>query len=486
MKKIILSLCVVIIGIFNAKSQDLIKAEFLGNLNQATFSVIINTFIPDIEVPNGVDLYKINYTTTGSDMMLDTASGLLIVPDLLDGPKPILNYQHGTTSGRSQVPSNLAGQEYLLAGAFGALGFITIAPDYVGMGDSRGFHPYVNSETEASAMIDMLSATKEYLDENEIAYTQQLFITGYSQGGHGAMAAQRKIEETLSQDLAVTASLPMSGPYSISGVMLELAFIDEEFFFPSYLVYTILGMKAIDDSTYDQLSDIFRTEFISVISQFATTGEGLFEMNAQLLDILERDFGGSFPKFLFNDSFREEIMMNPDHPFIQHLKNNDLFDWKPTAPTLMLYCKSDDNVPFMNSIVADSVMNELGAENVSAMDVAGGQNLSHTDCIAPALQVGVPWLLSFVDNTVSTTEISYNSGELSIYPNPTHNTVNIKSKIDGINLIEVYNLNGQRIISNNSTQSSYAKLDVSNFRRGIYIVKVWTNDKVLTEKIVIQ
>lgn len=484
MKKLVLSTFLILSISPFLRAQDLVKAEFLGNLNQATFAVIINTFIPGINVPNGVDLYKVNYTTTGSDMMKDTASGLLIVPDVLDGARPILNYQHGTTSGRSEVPSNLAGQEYLLAAAFGALGFITIAPDYIGMGDSRGFHPYVNAETEATAMIDMLAAAKSYLTENEIAYTEQLFLTGYSQGGHGAMAAHRMIEETLSDQLSVTASLPMSGPYSISGVMRDLAFVDEEFFFPAYLVYTTLGMKALDDDLYSDLSEVFRSDFIDIISDFAATGEGLFDLNVQILEILERDFGDSFSKYLFNDEFRDLITADENHPFNQALRDNDLFDWKPTAPTMMLYCMSDDQVPFRNSVIADSVMNELGAENVSSMDVSNGANLSHSDCIAPALQVGVPWLLSFVDNTVPTIDIINNDGSITAFPNPTVDYININSSSDEIELIEVYDITGNKVIS--KVINGYnSKLNVSGLPSGIYVTKAWTQELIYTNKFVI-
>ena len=44
---------------------------------------------------------------------------------------------------------------------FAAFGYVVCAPDFVGLGDSPGVHPYVHAKTEASAAIDMLRAARE-------------------------------------------------------------------------------------------------------------------------------------------------------------------------------------------------------------------------------------------------------------------------------------------------------------------------------------
>ncbi|MBO0155283.1 hypothetical protein J0688_25075, partial [Vibrio parahaemolyticus] len=46
--------------------------------------------------------------------------------------------------------------------------------------------------------------------------SSHLFITGYSQGGHVAMATHKVIERDYAREFTVTASGPMSGPYNLA------------------------------------------------------------------------------------------------------------------------------------------------------------------------------------------------------------------------------------------------------------------------------
>lgn len=466
-----------------AESQKLVSVEYKSSISKGTFQAVIGTFSTDIKAKYGADLYKVTYETTGSDSRKDTASGLFILPDNIEGPLPILNYQHGTTDGRNDVPSNQSGQEFLLASLFSALGFATFAPDYIGMGESRGFHPYVNAATEASAMVDMLYAVKEYMNQTEVPFTDQLFVTGYSQGGHAAMSAHKMIEEQLNDPtVKVTAALPMSGPYSVSGVMRDLSLGSKEFFFPAYLVYTVIGAKAVEPDLYNDISNIFRPEFLSVIRPFEKTGLGLFTLNRELLFILESEFGASVPKFLFNESIVTSLATDSTSLFNQVLQSNDVYNWKPEAPVYMLYCESDDQVPFMNSLVADSVMNTLGATDVSSKDVSNGRNLSHSDCILPALIEGIPWLLSFIDNTTPTVQLTTESDLISVYPNPSVDQLYIHTNNMSVDQIAIYDMNG-RLVLTQSKNSTENRVDISRLHQGWYIIKIQTDKGVYSEKI---
>ena len=82
-----------------------------------------------------------------------------------------------------------------------------------------------------------------------------------------------------------------------------------------------------------------------------------------------------------------------------------------------------------------------------------------------------------------------NSTTLKVYPNPTKDYVNFE--INGVDdegiRLEVWNTNGQIIYSKryNNTPNTIEKFDISNYAKGIYYVKVFTNDKVFVEKIVL-
>ena len=109
-----------------------------------------------------------------------------------------------------------------LAGVGAALGYVAVAPDYLGLGESRGFHPYVHAATEASAAIDLLYAAQEFAEKQKFPLNGQLFLTGYSQGGHASMALHRELERNYSKIFPVSAAAHLSGPYSISGETFKL------------------------------------------------------------------------------------------------------------------------------------------------------------------------------------------------------------------------------------------------------------------------
>ena len=466
-------------------SQEVVDITFEGNLSQGFFTVLSATLGLDIELTSGVDLFRMTYTTTGSDNAEDIASGLLILPDNITGPLPIINYQHGTTDGRDDVPSNQSGQEFLLAAAFSTMGFVAYAPDYIGMGTSRGFHPYVNAETEARASIDMLSAVKSYLTSEEIAFTDQLFITGYSQGGHAAMSAHRMIEQELSDELTVTAALPMSGPYDISGIMTDILFTDQEFFFPSYIVYSTLGLQAVNPDLFDDISEVFRPEFVDIIRPFAETGNGLGAMNRQLIDLLQQNFGSSLPRFLLRDELLDILQNDDNDPLTIALQENDVFDWSPQAPLLMLYCEGDDQVPFENSLKADSILNLRGALDTRSMSAESGVALDHNECIAPALAIGVPWLLSFVDQTTSTDNVIVNSDEITIFPNPAADRLNVSIDIEDVKQLNLLDMTG-RIIWSSVSPNRQEIIDVSSLNDGIYIIQSVTDEFSYINRVIIQ
>ena len=77
--------------------------------------------------------------------------------------------------------------------------------------------------------------------------------------------------------------------------------------------------------------------------------------------------------------------------------------------------------------------------------------------------------------------------EISIYPNPVTDLVNIKSNVsEKIKSIEFYNALGQRIYYENIFNASDIKVDVSNFRKGVYFIKVYfESTKVVSSKLIL-
>jgi hypothetical protein len=173
----------------------------------------------------GVDFNYLEYGTVGAAEEKTTASGALMVPVGTDaactGERPILLYAHGTTTGKSYNIANVLdstnpayGEALLVAAMYAAQGFIVVAPNYAGYDTSTlSYHPYLVADQQSKEMIDVLTAARKAIPRLNTADSGQLFITGYSQGGHVAMATHKAMQAA---GLTVTASAPMSGPYALA------------------------------------------------------------------------------------------------------------------------------------------------------------------------------------------------------------------------------------------------------------------------------
>jgi hypothetical protein len=72
--------------------------------------------------------------------------------------------------------------------------------------------------------------------------------------------------------------------------------------------------------------------------------------------------------------------------------------------------------------------------------------------------------------------------ELSIFPNPSQNVFFINSSQE-IKNVSVFTINGKRILENN-TNSTFAKIDLTDFSSGIYFVEIQTEKETIRKKLV--
>jgi len=94
---------------------------------------------------------------------------------------------------------------------------------------------------------------------------------------------------------------------------------------------------------------------------------------------------------------------------------------------------------------------------------------------------------------VSTTGISpandlIEKNEFIVFPNPSTNYCNISSSFSGNSIIEMYDLQGRKMMSQTvllQAKSAF-KIDLSTLTKGIYFVKIYNGDKIHTRKIIVQ
>ena len=456
------------------QAQNLIDSEYKGS---RTLSQMQNDF--GFLMQNGVEMYKVLYETLDVHGELDTASGLLVIPVREEALQyPLLCYQHGTVSSKTDVPSELRGG-YELATVFAGLGYLTVAPDFLGLGESRGFHPYVHADSEASSGIDMMRAAREYADENGVGVNEQVFITGYSQGGHAAAALHKEIQENHSSEFNVVASAPMSGPYSISGVMRDVILSDEAYSFPAYLANTALGYDVVYD-LFDDVEEYFTQPYAARIQQFYDGDLPLTSLNTLLISLLNQNEGASVTKFMLQDSILEAIADNPEHPINLALADNDVYDWAPEAPTRLIYCTADDQVSFLNSVVADSVMNANGAADLDAVDV--NPAFDHGQCVEPATINAAIFFGQFQELLPVSTNEWLRKDQVAVFPNPANDVLTIRHEFSTARL-ELVDLNGSVVLSRILGDQA-ENIGIAGLASGVYVLRVTTKSGMWVEKVV--
>ena len=91
------------------------------------------------------------------------------------------------------------------------------------------------------------------------------------------------------------------------------------------------------------------------------------------------------------------------------------------------------------------------------------------------------YALSTIEYTSTNGIDSNNDQEMAIYPNPTNGVLYVKSG-SSVQKIELIDISGNTLISETSSNS----IDLSNLPVGVYFLKVYTNDKVVSKKVVKQ
>ena len=470
-------------------AQKLVEVIHQETLNKEELADLFQGFPLDY----GIHAYKIRYETTDTDGSTDIASGLFVVPfgEIPEQEFPFIAYQHGTYSEREDVPSNPAANERLLAYYFGSQGYHTSAADYLGLGDSeRKVHPYLHADSEASAGIDLVKAAQSFLKEEGIPYNDQLFLTGYSQGGHSSMAMHRVLSEDPTHSLEVTAGSHMSGIYNLEAEILKSSLSDDEYEFPSYLVLIIVAYQSVYGNIYTNLGEVFVDEYLTEIKGFEAGIISRGELNGLLVNKLNNNHGASLPKRMLTDSFSADFENNPDNPLRVALRENDLFDWVPPSPLRMMYCMADDQVNFTNSTFTDSVMNSNGAIDVLAIDVNPAAD--HGGCLIPAILNTLIFFESIAErSTTSITEVLNRNLPLDFFPNPAKEHITVHHRDADNQGTDKYNL---RLINSNGIIVKAFQTDfidnstfpLNDLPPGLYLMEVRSGSAIQTKKILIQ
>ena len=299
-----------------------------------------------------VQAWRLTYLTTDGYGNPVLASGLVAVPvKPANALSPVVSYQHATIYQNASAPTqNLTANEppILLATS----GFITVAADYVGYGESLGSeHPYLLAGPTAAAVNDLITAARIWRQRREAPSNGQLFLTGYSEGGYATLAAYRALQSGNSPHLPqVVAAFPGAGPYDLQATLdAQLDRVREEssalaaLINPGFLRY--LGDK-VRDELRRLMVRLLIPEDADVAFQTVVIDYYLADDNAALA------------------------------------REASVHQWSPQRPVWLYHGRDDETVPYAASVSALHAMQERGAPQVSLTDCPATPS-SHLGCVKP-------------------------------------------------------------------------------------------------------
>ncbi|WP_169393192.1 MULTISPECIES: S9 family peptidase [Psychrobacter] len=393
----------------------------------AQISPIGKAITPDAKC--GVVVEKFSYQTQGSAGEAATATAALMLPSGTSadcqGERPLLLHAHGTATEKSydftQVGNgqNQAGfRATLMAANFAAQGYIVLVPNYAGYDKSDlNYHPYLNAKQQSQEMVTALDTARRVIAEQQsvnnpnyqkVKDSGKLFLTGYSQGGHVAMATAKLLE---SQNRPVTALAPSSGPYALAAFGDAIFGGNVNVGATAFAPLIARSLQPANPKIYTKLSDIFNKpydetllptqgSFNDLIKNGKLPQTALFQAAPTGIPSLDPisppdKFGFADKNYLIRTDYRAQYLAdaqanpdgllvqggnllpanNPQQPLREALKANDLRGYAPAMPTFICGGNQDPTVFYdLNTGSMSAILQKLAQTshknlNVTVFDV---------------------------------------------------------------------------------------------------------------------
>ncbi|WP_406514824.1 lipase family protein [Streptomyces sp. NBC_00873] len=297
------------------------------------------TGIQAAQVRYGVRAHRVVYRTVDMKGRPTTASELVAIPKNGEPGLRVVSWLHGTEVYRGEVASvNDESTDRATALLFASTGLAVSAPDYLGLGEGPGSHPYGDPEATVTASVDALRAARTFAQRNGRSLDRRVLISGFSQGGPATMMVGRALQQGTDRYFRLGALAPIAGPFDLSG--FEAAAADDKIARSSlYLAYFATAWNRMY-GLYDTPGQAFRAPFDKTV-------ETLFDGDHKASEI-----AAALPmtsKELFTDEFLQRVR-NPTGKLRHRLQALDTTcDWRPEVPVHLFHAKGDKDVSVTNS-----------------------------------------------------------------------------------------------------------------------------------------
>lgn len=378
-------------------AQEFVSSTRVGTMSAAQINGRMKTVFgadaPAVLAAENVDLYKITYRSPDENNRLVVLSGLIALPRG-GAPKGLVVFNHGTLADRRASPSRFAGradssETELAILAFASGGYAVAIPDYLGLGDHKGAHPYPLGAVNSRSAVDIIAPAGSLAVRQKTNVGAKLFVSGYSEGGAVGMWTVRELERKSGADYDVTAAALASGPYDISGITRKslIAPTSNQTTFVTRLYLIAYMVDYFHKSRGLKLTDYFKPSMALTVSQ-------AFKENRSDEDIIKRlalaavlmRSKNSIENVVTAKFMRAMETLDTNEPIVRELKKQDVYDWSPKTKMLLINLKKDNVVDPANTDKAIAAMRRRGVgENSLRQFVIDDANLNHITAVAPAL-----------------------------------------------------------------------------------------------------
>ena len=360
----------------------LISIDHVESMTVAQARAIAADYPGAISVSGGAELYRVVYWSRLQGRAA-RASGLLVLPS---GSPPRLNgvvaYFRGTNVTRRFAPSErerIDGNSE--AAVFGGNGFAVVVPDYFGMGASDVPQPYLLTQPQVDASLDMLRAVRGHLATQGHGRTHDLMMMGFSQGGQVVAGVHRALEARPLSGYRLRGSIGIAGPYDMRGTAVAIAHRT----CLNCTGYILWGASAFAHYLGHDLRDALRPEVAAVVPQLFDGTRTPQEMaRVMTSDMAE----------LLTPEFRSALLADRDTWFSRALDANQTWRWVPRIPFRAYFGDADIDVnPAASRRFHDYARSRGGRVTLHSMG-----NVDHMESSSRTMPEALTWFRSLSIN----------------------------------------------------------------------------------------
>lgn len=289
----------------------------------------------------GVRAYRLTYRTVDPYGKPTTATGLLTLPTGGAHRLDVVSDTHGTMVKRTDAPSASEDLNRVPSYLNASAGRAVAAPDYLGLGEGPGLHPYMDTGSSVTATLDMLRAARTAAAELGRPLDGNLYATGFSQGGQVAMALGKALSQGADQHFRLKALAPISGPYDLEGTEMPALFDGwvNDTSGVLYISYWLVAQNRLHH-LYDTPGEVFR-------EPYADRVESLYDGDHEEDGVIGQ-LAPTVRQLLTPAAY--ERLQHPTGALLTAMRAADhTCAWKPAVPVRLYAGDKDTDVPIGNA-----------------------------------------------------------------------------------------------------------------------------------------